>query len=141
MAIYDGAGRAMAQVDPLRARMAVRVSPVSLYSRVQVDRGEECPSCHSVINRIIQFGYGNTRLVDYRIGQPLEWGGNDVGEPGHRRVRVSGHAEPCPRCGNVTDTLYEVVIEHDRLVDVHPVGRIDQELALFGPLGSRTEEQ
>jgi predicted RNA-binding Zn-ribbon protein involved in translation (DUF1610 family) len=113
---------------------------MSLYSRLHIEQQEECPNCNSMINRTVQFAYGNTRLVNYEVGQTLQWGGNDVGERGHVRVRVSGHAEPCPRCGHLPDTLYEVLIEEDRLVSVRRRGKINEELQLFGPDGHRVED-
>jgi hypothetical protein len=124
----------------LRRPGRVTIVPMSLYSRLLVD-DDECPHCHSMIRRTIQFAYGDTRLVDYRLGQCLQWGGNDVGERGHRRVRVSGFAESCAVCGEATDTLYEVVIERDCLTSVQAVGTSDQELALFGPAGHRIENE
>jgi len=43
-----------------------------------------CPACGKVGEFEIQF--------EYRIGDALRWGGNQVGRPGAGRVRVEGLA-------------------------------------------------
>lgn len=113
---------------------------MSLFSTVTVAAEEECENCRSSIRRRVQFKYGDTRLREYHVGDQLLWGGNDVGRPGLRLVRVSGHPEPCPVCKYHSDDLYEVRIERDRIVEVRRVGRADQEVALFGETGRREEE-
>src|SRR5687768_5264007 len=80
-----------------------------------------CPRCGGETTLAIQFKYGDTWQYDYRLGDSLRWGGNDVGKPGQRRVVVDGIAESCAMCGAsfpVED--YEILIEGDKIVSVKP---------------------
>ena len=113
---------------------------MGLFSRVHADLETPCQTCGAVSTRVIQFKFGDCRLRDYRIGVELRWEANVVGAPGHRRVLVSGHPEPCLECRVDDDCLYEVDIRGDRIVGVRPVGNAGQELTLFGPEGYRTED-
>lgn len=78
-----------------------------------------CPSCHSVVELRVQFKYGDTWQHEYRVGERVEWGGNDVGRPGRRRVVVDGVGEACPRCGHADCDFY-VLIEQDVISSVVP---------------------
>ena len=49
----------------------------------------------------------------------MRWGGNDVGEPGHRMIVADGAADvPCPKCGYEGDWDFYVFIERDNIVRV-----------------------
>lgn len=67
------------------------------------------------VERRIQFKFGHVGQTVYQVGDELEWGGNDQGEPGAARVVVSGISEKCPSCGQESED-YAVWIEHDRIV-------------------------
>jgi len=69
----------------------------------------------------IQFRYGDVWQHEYRVGDVLRWGGNDVGAPGQSMVRVEGIAGPCPSCG-AADLEYDILIEADVIRAVEPVG-------------------
>lgn len=80
-----------------------------------------CATCGKEAPFEIQFKYGHCWLLTYAPGDRLRWGGNDVGEPGVRRVRVEGIGGPCPVCGE--DSLeFDLIVEYDRIVAVQPVG-------------------
>ena len=78
----------------------------------------ECPNCRRNVELRVQFKYGDTRQYDYMPGQLLLWGGNDVGEPGHRLVVVDGAGEPCPACSSAAD--FEVWVEDDHVIRLKP---------------------
>jgi hypothetical protein len=80
-----------------------------------------CPCCKKEVNLEVQFKYGDTYQYDYKLGDVITWGGNDIGKPGRSRVVVDG-AAGCPNCpGCDFDLDYEVWLEKDRIVAVKPV--------------------
>ena len=67
----------------------------------------------------VQFKYGDVWQHEYRIGDELRWGGNDVGLRGAKRVVVDGVVEhPHPRRGVPED--FEVHIVNNRIKEVRP---------------------
>ena len=76
-----------------------------------------CPICGRVSFMEVQFKYGNTWQYEYRLGERLRWGGNDIGEPGVKRVWVESIAGLCAFC-NYDGIDCEVLIENDILVKV-----------------------
>ena len=83
----------------------------------------ECPACRQQAMFEIQFKYGHTRQLRYSLGQPLEWGANNIGKPGCRKVLASGIAGPCPHCGE-EHLDFDLFIERDVIVDVKPVAKV-----------------
>jgi hypothetical protein len=79
-----------------------------------------CPGCQSPVPVRIQFKYGNTWQYEYKVGNRLKWGGNDIGKPGYRRVVVDGVAEKCPNCGYNDERNFYVFVEHDVIKAVEP---------------------
>jgi hypothetical protein len=78
-----------------------------------------CPSCGAARDFEVQFKFGDTWQHRYRIGDVVRWGGNNVGEPGHKEVLVEGIGGPCPTC--CTEFLdFDVVIVDNRLAEVRP---------------------
>src|SRR5262249_15022336 len=85
-----------------------------------------CPSCGALVDVVVQFKYGNTWQLHYKVGETLKWGGNDVGEREKRLVVVDGVVEKhCAHCGygesgRGADQEWNtyVVIEHDRITGV-----------------------
>jgi hypothetical protein len=67
---------------------------MGMFSRLHADVGP-CPSRGAMGSRVIQFKFGDCYLRQYRVGDKLRWEAYVVGAPGHRRVLVSGHPEPC----------------------------------------------
>ncbi len=86
---------------------------MSAYNEVIRDVQEVCPRCSSKIRRSVQFKYGDTWQHTFALGDRIEWGANDVGEPGHAVVVVVGYPGECPICGNVPDNTYDVTIRQD----------------------------
>lgn len=80
-----------------------------------------CPSCGKPANFEIQFKYGDTWQHSYSIGDPLRWGGNDIGTPGRKKVKVESIGGPCPHC-RVDGIEFDVMIENDIIDRVVPVG-------------------
>jgi hypothetical protein len=79
-----------------------------------------CPQCGNVANRLVQFRYGDTWQYEYSLGDKLGWGGNDIGVPDARRVRVAGFAETCPICDSDGSEMI-VIVERDVLKEVLPL--------------------
>lgn len=79
-----------------------------------------CPACNQTVPVGVQFKYGDTWQHQYRVGDALKWGGNDVGVPGHRRVVVDGVAEPCAKCSSENEWNFYVFLERDVIVAVEP---------------------
>jgi hypothetical protein len=98
---------------------------------------------------VVQFKYGNTWQLHYKVGEELQWGGNDVGEQGRSDVVVDGIVETqCSNCGYGGPWFHEkaegsgwrageewnvyVRVEHDRITCVENAnGRFN-----FAKLGS-----
>jgi hypothetical protein len=78
-----------------------------------------CPSCRKPAEVTVQFKYGNTAQLNYRLGDKLEWGGNDRGNPGKRHVVVDGIvSSDCPNCKSPREWLVYVHIENDRITKI-----------------------
>jgi hypothetical protein len=77
-----------------------------------------CPSCGFLVDVVVQFKYGRTWLIDYKLGDELQWGGLERGERGRRHVVVDGCVEKqCANCRYEEWDVY-VHVEHDRLTYV-----------------------
>jgi hypothetical protein len=72
-----------------------------------------CASCGEEADLHLQFKYGDTWQMEYKLGDKLRWGGNDIGTSGPRRVVLDAPAEPCPNCGFQED--FEIFVESGRL--------------------------
>lgn len=81
------------------------------------DAEHPCGRCGSVEIRV-QFKFGDCQQHQYRIGDHLAWGGNDVGVQGLPSVTVLGDAECCATCGLDVEREYAVEIAEDVLVAV-----------------------
>jgi endogenous inhibitor of DNA gyrase (YacG/DUF329 family) len=78
-----------------------------------------CPQCKRLVEVRAQFKYGNTWQYEYHVGEKLRWGGNDVGEAGHKRVVVDAIAEgPCPNCGYDEEWNLYVDVVYDQIAQV-----------------------
>lgn len=76
-----------------------------------------CPICKEENEFAIQFKYGDTWQYEYKIGDILKWGGNDIGKNNVKIVAVEGLGGPCPKCG--TRFLnFEIEIKNDRIDNV-----------------------
>lgn len=93
---------------------------MAAYNEVVRAEAEACPRCHSTIQRVVQFKYGDTWQHRYSVGGRLQWGGNDIGEPGHKLVVVVGYPGECPICGHLPNTTYDIMIREDVIEVVRP---------------------
>ena len=50
---------------------------MSAFNTVTVE--QVCPRCQNRIQVRVQFKYGDTWQNEYRLGDRLRWGGNDIG--------------------------------------------------------------
>jgi hypothetical protein len=83
-----------------------------------------CLSCGLLVDVVAQFKYGNTWQLHYKVGEELQWGGNDVGEPGQRHVVVDGIVEQaCPKCGTDKEWNVYVHVENDRIARIENASR------------------
>jgi hypothetical protein len=82
----------------------------SLFALVQ------CPGCGEVAQREVQFRYGDVWQHSYWLGSRLEWGGNQVGDPGWDAAAVPGWLSSCEKCGNEGDL--NVVVIDSRIVGI-----------------------
>jgi hypothetical protein len=80
-----------------------------------------CPTCGKNGLFTVQYKYGNTWQHGYDIGSLISWGGNDVGRPKMKRVRVEGIGGPCPHC-QADNIDFDILIENDRITEVRPLG-------------------
>ena len=60
----------------------------------------DCSNCNKSYEFRIQFKYGATRQLEYRLGDKIIWGYNEVGEPNASNVKVYGISskQECPFC-------------------------------------------
>jgi hypothetical protein len=93
---------------------------MAAYNEVVRTEEEVCPRCNSKIHRTVQFKYGDSWQHHYVVGDKLDWGGNDIGEPGHKVVVVAGYPSGCPVCGHTPDMTYDVTLRDDVLSEVRP---------------------
>lgn len=91
-----------------------------MYNLVVVPREGSCPRCRRETERYIQFHYGAQTLRKYKVGERLQWGDEDEGEPGLAKVAVLGEGIGCPNCGYDDDRQFRIDIENDVIVSVRP---------------------
>jgi len=60
----------------------------------------KCPDCGKKHNGRIQFKFGNTWQLYYKVSDTITWGGNDLGSPDLKKVKLYGMIEStvCPFC-------------------------------------------
>lgn len=88
---------------------------MSAYNRLRAKA--RCPNCGQTSDQVIQFGFGDAWLHEYSLGDPLRWGGNDIGRPGLRKVVVAGAGEECPVCHSRGEE-FSVIVEQDVLIGI-----------------------
>ncbi|MEU0879807.1 hypothetical protein ABZ345_14465 [Lentzea sp. NPDC005914] len=79
-----------------------------------------CPRCGLGKTRFVQFKYGAQIQKEYYVGDTLEWGTLDRGEPGLRHVAVLGFGLSCVDCGYQDDQDYRIDIRSDVISSVVP---------------------
>ena len=90
----------------------------------------KCSICDSSYEGKIQFRYGNTLQFKYRIGDRLQWGGNQVSTPDEKKVKVYGivESDPCPVCGKENkDNEFDLLIGNGIIASVSVMKNYDYE--------------
>src|SRR5690349_13085677 len=90
-----------------------------------------CPSCEKKSHAQIQFKFGNTWQLEYKIGDTITWEGNDIGSPNLGRVKVYGIIEStiCAFCHK--DTIpeeYDIFVTDNMIISVLPIENIQDYL-------------
>jgi len=95
-----------------------------------------CPICGERGEFEIQFKYGKTWQLKYNLGDAIQWGGNEIGNPDFKKVSVEGISNACFSCGR--DMLeFDVIIIDNIIKELVGIGesRTDE-----SELGYRTLE-
>ncbi|WP_341839144.1 hypothetical protein [Chitinophaga caseinilytica] len=80
-----------------------------------------CPACGKQTDVRIQFKFGDTWQLEYKIGDRIGWGGNATGKPGLPNVKVSGSLETtvCDTCSaSFERDEFDVLVQHDVIIGV-----------------------
>jgi hypothetical protein len=67
----------------------------------------------------VQFKYGDTWQYDYKVGDVLKWGGNDIGKKSANRVVVEGYLDAPADYPGVPES-FEIHIIQGRIDKVIP---------------------
>ncbi|MFD4640318.1 hypothetical protein ACFWN2_23590 [Lentzea sp. NPDC058436] len=89
---------------------------MGMYNILLLDQVEGCPQCGLGKTRYVQFGFGALALKEYRVGDDLEWGSLDRGEPGLRHVAVFGTGLNCVDCDYGCDDDFRIDVKSDVIV-------------------------
>lgn len=102
---------------------------MGMFNEISTTEKLTCPHCGERHHWTIQFKYGACDLTRYRLGQRLDWGTNDEGEPGHPHVYADGILTQCPNCKgemDPTQELYDIELRDDIITTVtKATGEID----------------
>ena len=81
----------------------------------------ECSNCHNFYEARIQFKFGATRQLEYRLGDEVIWGFNEIGIPEVTKVKVYGILgdEECPICHNKNqNTEFDIYLAKDVITEI-----------------------
>jgi hypothetical protein len=81
----------------------------------------QCSNCKNFYEGKIQFKYGDTWQLQYRIGDKIKWGGNDTGVPNVEKIKAYGILETdrCPICNQLNAQCeFDIYIEKDVIIQV-----------------------
>jgi len=86
----------------------------------------KCKRCKYLLNVKVQFKFGDTWLYEYQLGDKINWGGNDKGEPNLAKVKAYGilSSGKCPNCGFTNEEEYDIFIENDSIRSIAPLSNI-----------------
>jgi hypothetical protein len=86
----------------------------------------QCQNCHLFYKAGIQFKFGDTWQFEYKVGDKIAWGRNDIGKPGLPKVKAYGVAvsAACPYCGYCNEEEYDVNMEKDVIKNVTPLSNL-----------------
>jgi hypothetical protein len=81
----------------------------------------QCSNCNNTYKGNIQFKYGDTWQFEYKLGDKLKWGGNDIGISGSPKVKVYGilHNDTCPICHQINlNEEFDIYVENDIITSI-----------------------
>lgn len=87
----------------------------------------KCSECDCTYMGKVQFKFGDTWQLQYKIGDKIKWGGNDIGKPSISKVKVYGILEidECPICGKENlNNEFDIDIENDIIIAISPMREI-----------------
>jgi hypothetical protein len=89
---------------------------MGLYNAVSLKRLIPCPRCGHDGDIEVQFSYGDTYLLHYKLGDTIRWSGGDtdVGKPDLGAVEILGYPEWCPVCGLDVEGDYALTGDPDQ---------------------------
>lgn len=94
-----------------------------------------CPNCGKKHEARIQFKFGNTWQLQYKIGDTVTWGGNDIGSPDFNEVKAYGIIEStrCPYCNeqNIVEE-YDILIKKNVIMGISPMASMENYLGENG---------
>jgi hypothetical protein len=88
---------------------------MGLYATVAA--AVNCPQCGSVVDAGWQFHFGDvSQLPTYKVGDPIQWGGSDRGDPSMTEVVAIGYFDGarhfCSAC-SIEHALVEIqIVDH-----------------------------
>ena len=83
----------------------------------------KCIKCNQEYEAEIQFKFGDVWQHEYKIGDQILWGGNDIGFPNLKQVKVYGvlSKAKCQTCSNETTDEFDIFIESDVINNISPI--------------------
>lgn len=88
----------------------------------------ECSNCNKFYEVRIQFKFGATRQLEYRVGDKIIWGFNEVGKSDIVKVKVYGTLgdEECPICHNSNqNNEFDIYLEKDIITGIKKMQNIE----------------
>jgi hypothetical protein len=84
----------------------------------------ECPNCGEKNEARIQFKYGKTWQLKYKLGDTIIWSGKDIGSPNLTNVKAYGIIEStvCTFCGKPDiPEEYDIFIVNNVIRSISPI--------------------
>lgn len=97
----------------------VQTFKMGAFNILQAD--VQCSYCKKEYETAIQFKFGDTWQLKYKIYDMIQWGGNDIGERNLQKVKVYGISEKsnCSVCGNINLNIeFDIYIENDSIKEI-----------------------
>jgi len=81
----------------------------------------QCSNCNHFYEARIQFKFGATRQLEYKIGDKIIWGFNEIGKSEMTEVKVYGvlDDDACPICNNKNkNDEFDIYLEKDIITEI-----------------------
>lgn len=90
----------------------------------------KCRECNQAYSADIQFKFGDTWQNEYRIGDKILWGGNDIGTRNLPKVKVYGVLSniKCPICKKAQCDEFDIIIEFDIIKEISQISNVEDYL-------------